>query len=202
MSVEGWKSLSEIGGLVALLLTLFFSGVLILTTRELNGRQAAELQAFHKSLADAETGLAVQQQRAANAEAELARLKAQVTWRTLSVEQGAFLQGFLFATPGQVNLRYTNGDSESLYLAIQVSEVLKKARWEVAVGGVTPPNGIVFGILISTGNDKDTQTLRSAFTKTGIAFGAGDVAEGFSLYTSTISGAPTLFIGSKPPTLP
>jgi hypothetical protein len=76
----------------------------------------------------------------------------------------------LGAKPGSVNLRWTDGDPEALYLAIQVSHILAKSKWQLATGSVKPLNAIVFGITIPDAAGNDVQTLREAFSAGGVAF--------------------------------
>jgi hypothetical protein len=74
MTLESWKSIFEIGGLIALLLTFIFGGGAWVTTNSLNKRQDAQLRSFNERLTEARTELGKQQVRAANAEHALAEV--------------------------------------------------------------------------------------------------------------------------------
>ena len=70
-SLEFWKDLFEISGVVLLLLTFIAGAGVLLFSRKLNSRQAAQLRQFDKDLTDAKTKLGEQQERAAAAEKAL-----------------------------------------------------------------------------------------------------------------------------------
>jgi ABC-type multidrug transport system fused ATPase/permease subunit len=143
------------------------------------------------------------EKEAANARLETERLKESIAWRTLSQESALALEKVLTSKPGSVNLRYMDGDPEALFLAIQISQILGKAKWQIAPGAVKPSNTIVFGISLPDNSSPDTQTLRDAFSTAKIPFSTSELpASGVSFSISTIQGAPTLMVGSKMPTLP
>src|SRR5712692_9128975 len=75
MSLEGWKSLFEIGGAILLFLTFIFGAGVVITGNWINERQAERLRQFDKSLTDAKTDLLSQEERAANAERDAADAK-------------------------------------------------------------------------------------------------------------------------------
>lgn len=75
MSLEGWKSVFEIGGVVLLFLTFAFGAGALWTARRVNDRQAAQLRQFDKDLTDAKTELGAQQERAATAELRLRQVE-------------------------------------------------------------------------------------------------------------------------------
>jgi hypothetical protein len=96
-----------------------------------------------------------------------------------------------------------DGDPESLFLAIQISQILTKAKWKVAPGAVKPANAIVFGIGLPDASGIDAQTLRRSFSAAGLSFSTDPLPPiGVSFSVSTINGAPTLMVGSKTPALP
>ena len=96
-----------------------------------------------------------------------------------------------------------DGDPEALFLAIQISHILSKAKWKVAPGAVKPDNAIVFGIGLPDVTGVDAQTLRGAFLAAKVPFASDALPPiGVSFSISTIQGAPTLMIGSKRPALP
>ncbi len=75
MSMEAWKTVFEIGGVILLFLTFVFGAGAVLTTNRLNKRQAAQLRQFDKQLTAAKLELASQQERTANADARVAGLE-------------------------------------------------------------------------------------------------------------------------------
>src|SRR6266478_4274798 len=75
MSLEAWKTIFEIGGVILLFLTFVFGAGALFTSTRINARQASELREFNNKLADAQTGLSKQQERTANAEGRVAGLE-------------------------------------------------------------------------------------------------------------------------------
>lgn len=144
------------------------------------------------------------EKEAANARLETEKIKEVVAWRALPPTVASELEKTLSAKPGSVNLRYTDGDPEALFLAIQISQILTQAHWKFAPGAVKPANAIVFGFVLPDANGVDAQTLREAFSAAKVPFTRGPLPQsGISFSISTIAGAPTLMVGSKePPKLP
>lgn len=156
-----------------------------------------------KSAGNALVRAAELEKEAANARLETEKIKKVVAWRVISPEDSLKLEQALSTKPGSVNLRYTDGDPESLFLAIQISQILTKAKWQVAPGALKPSNAIVFGINLPDADGIDAQTLRGAFSTAGIRFSINALPlGGVGFMISTIAGAPTLMVGSKLPTLP
>jgi hypothetical protein len=156
-----------------------------------------------RTAGDALVRAAELEKEAANARLETEKIKRAVAWRVISPEDALKLEKALVAKPGSVNLRYTDGDPEALYLAVQISQILTKANWHIAPGAIKPSNAIFFGIGLPDANGGDSQTLRGAFSAANIRFSISALPSGgvgFSI--STIAGAPTLMIGSKQPALP
>jgi hypothetical protein len=140
---------------------------------------------------------------AANARLETEKIKEVVAWRTIQPESASELEKVLAAKPGAVNLRYMDGDPEALFLAIQISQILTKAHWQVAPGAVKPSNAIVFGIDLPDATGADAQALREAFTAAKVPFSPNALpTAGISFSVSTIANAPTLMVGSRAPVLP
>lgn len=92
-----------------------------------------------------------------------------------------------------------DGDPESLFLAIQFSQILGKAGWQIAPGALKPVNAIVFGIRLPDDSGESALMLRKSFSKSKIPFDTNPVPLGPSFNVSTIEGAPMLMIGSRPP---
>lgn len=143
------------------------------------------------------------EKEAANAQLETEKIKAVVAWRTIPSTNSSDLEKALAVKPGAVNLRYTDGDPEALFLAIQFSQILAKANWNVAPGAIKPANAIVFGISLPDATGIDAQTLREAFSAAKVEFSPNPVPPGLGFSSITIPGAPMLMIGSRvPPQLP
>ncbi|MDQ6760478.1 MAG: hypothetical protein M3Z32_11545, partial [Acidobacteriota bacterium] len=68
-ALESWKTSFEIAGVVLLLLTFIAGSGVLWFSRRVNAAQAAQLRQFDKGLTDAKTDLAIQQERAAIADA-------------------------------------------------------------------------------------------------------------------------------------
>jgi hypothetical protein len=141
---------------------------------------------------------------AANARLETEKIKGVVAWRVLSPETASKLEQVLATKPGSVNLRYTDGDPEALFLASQISQILNQAHWKLAPGALKLPNTIIVGFVLPDATGADAQTLRGAFSSAKVPFMTNPLpASGLGFSTSTIAGAPTLMVGSKaPPKLP
>jgi hypothetical protein len=134
------------------------------------------------------------------AKLETEKLKQVVAWRIIPPAATAELEKVLSGKPGRVNLRYTDGDPEALFLAIQISQILGKAKWQVAPGSEKFANAVQFGIALPDSAGEDAKTLRSAFVASKISFSTGPLPpRGASFSVSTIPGAPTLMIGSRMP---
>jgi len=118
------------------------------------------------------------EKEAADARSETERLKQVVAWRTIAPVDALKLENALVGKPGAVNLRFMDGDPEALFLAIQFSQILSKAHWQVAPGALKPANAIVFGISLPDATSADAQTLRAAFVAAGIAFSPNPVPGG------------------------
>jgi hypothetical protein len=135
------------------------------------------------------------------AKLETEKLKQVVVWRTLSPENAAELLKSLSAHPGSVNLRYTSGDPESLFFAIQLSKTLHEANWQVAPGSENS-NLITFGVSLPGASSPDMDALRGAFSAAKIPFATEtppNTGSSVGFNIATIAGAPTLMVGSKPP---
>lgn len=140
---------------------------------------------------------------AAKARLETEKLKAVVTWRTLSAEQNSELDKVLSQKPGAVNLRWQDGDPEALFLAIQISQVLQRAHWNVAPGSIKPANSIIFGIIVPPESGEQADMLREALNGAKISYSSIPAPQpGASFNISTIPGAPSLIIGSRMPVVP
>jgi hypothetical protein len=80
---------------------------------------AHDLKSKDEKIADAGAAASAANERAETARLEQEKLKAQLAWRLIPPSIAPELKRVLSANPGSVNLRYTDGDPEALYLAIQ-----------------------------------------------------------------------------------
>lgn len=151
---------------------------------------------------DFELRIATLNQDAAVARLETEKLKAGVAWRTISADKALALERALAAKPGSVNLRYTDGDPEALFLAIQLSQIFRKANWQIAPGSLKQGNAIIFGLVLPDAAGADAISLREAFTVAQITFSPGpmpNTGTSTSFNVTTIPNAPMLMVGSRPP---
>jgi len=133
------------------------------------------------------------------AKLEAEKLKQIVAWREIPKESAEALEKSL-SSPGSVNLRWMDGDPEALFLAIQFSKILSKARWGVAPGAIKPANTVIFGISLPDSGMPAADLLRKAFVDAKIPFSPNQVPqEGVSFNVTTIPDAPTIIIGSRVP---
>jgi hypothetical protein len=75
LSVEALKSFFDVAAVVLLFLTFVAGAGVLITGSVINGRQAKQLQQFDVDLTKAKTDLSEQQERAANADAQVAGLR-------------------------------------------------------------------------------------------------------------------------------
>lgn len=170
----------------------------------LNGRIAAEkdraFEGFRIASASEVAGL---NRAAAEARLETEKIKDLVAWRTLPPDAAAALRAALAQAPGSVNLRYTDGDPEALFLASQIADILAAAQWKIAAGSLKLNNALVFGTFLPDADGADARALRNAFTAAGVPFETGPLPPGgVGFSVSTIAAAPVLMIGSKPRPMP
>src|ERR1700730_17440080 len=141
LNLHSWEELMlaslGVAGLIAFAVFMTTAAVVILTRRE-NAETKREYETYkltvegqvaeakREGIKAGETAgsalvrAAELEKEAANAKLETERLKATVAWRSISPEIAASLEKILSETPGSVNLRYTDGDPEALFLAIQI----------------------------------------------------------------------------------
>jgi hypothetical protein len=153
-----------------------------------------------KTAGDALVRAAGLEKEAATARLETEKLKQVVAWRTLSPDVRAKLDKVLASKPASVNLRYMDGDPEAMYLGVQMTEVLRKANWQVGPGSIKP-NGVIFEYILpqEEANNPAAQTLREAFKAADIPFFVGNVPPSSGFNVTAMPGAPTLLIGSRLP---
>lgn len=139
--------------------------------------------------------------QAAQARLEAEKIKQAVAWRTIPEDVTRSLISELSAHKGSVNLRWTNGDPEAMFVAIEFSQILGKAGWKIGSGASTM-RLLPFGIHIPNDDSADGKALRAAFEKVHIQFSAEpwpSNAFGLEFAVERIPNAPELYIGSRPP---
>jgi len=198
----GWRG-SIIGAIVTAIAVVFLMWGTHIRDKEGERQIAAANTAAgnaNERAANLEVKAAGLEKEAADAKLEQEKLKAQLAWRLISPAIASKLERVLSVDPGSVNLRYTDGDPEALYLAIQFSQIFAKAHWKVAPGAVKLSNAIVFGINLPDANSVDARTLRKAFSAANVPFSPNALPPpGVSFNISAILEAPVLMVGSKQP---
>jgi hypothetical protein len=191
----GWR-LSVFGALI----TMLGVASLWLGTRIRDLDSESKLAALNLEAGQARERAGKLEDRAARVERESADIQARLAWRTLAPEAAEKLKSALGDHPSAVNIRYTDGDPEALFLAIQFSRVLADAHWQVAPGALKFQNALVFQIRIPGPETPQCKYLRDAFTAAGIPFLTEELPPmGAAFSISQIADAPILMIGSKPP---
>lgn len=163
-SLEFWKNLFEIFGVVLLLLTFIAGAGVLGFSRKLNAVQREQLRQFDKRLTDAKLELGIQQERAANADsrvagleqdvanaktemakqqtraanAELALLQLQtrLAHRRISPDEQAELAAKLRPYAGSIVAVTKLGESEAAQFADDLVAVFHAAEWQVQLSNV------------------------------------------------------------------
>lgn len=168
MSLEGWKSLFEIGGVVLLALTFVFGAGALIVNNRLNSIQTKELGDFKLNFEKEQQKTAVAQKEAAEAKATAESFRLSVAQaderaaeanlalakfkqpRTLTLEQQDRIVSKIKAFPNQPFAVYGADDQESIDLTNILGHVLARATWNVQ----QPDSDIVvgkIGMLVATG---------------------------------------------------
>lgn len=139
--------------------------------------------------------------RAEEAKLEQERLKAQLAWRIISPDAAAKLEQLLAVKSGSVTIQYATGDPEAHALAIQLVNIFGKAKWKVAINGLTYSGTVLFGIWIPDPPTAEKILVRDAFTEIGVIFNTAVFPRvGTTIAVGgEIPNAPIVFVGTKPP---
>jgi len=190
MSLESWKTLFEIVGLILLALTFLAGLGAWYFGRKVNEVQAETLRKFDLQLTEAKIDLTKQQGRAVQAEKDVAELKRQnlvaegrledeksarvkieeaVAWRELSkkdqLEIGSRLNPF---SPQIAKLSYNANDSEASTFCLDIVATLRLSKWNVPdpleLSRMYPPSSVPLpvGIFVSSTGDKASRDARDA----------------------------------------
>ncbi|HUZ30849.1 MAG TPA: hypothetical protein VMV19_01895 [Xanthobacteraceae bacterium] len=156
--------------------------------------------ALEKDTSKANERAAALENEAAQARLEQERLKAAVSWRTLSPDTLARLTAGLGDPKGSVVLAYTSGDPEALFLAIQISKTFEAAHgWTLGADARTYPDRILWGLYIP-GNGTLVEHVRAAFTAAKIPFLTDAIPEPPMRFGPPMTPDTVLiFVGSKQP---
>jgi hypothetical protein len=126
--------------------------------------------------------IAASEARAAEAQLETEKLKAQFAWRFLPLEKVAELANKLRATPASVQISYLQSDPECLYFAKQWWAIFRMARWPVQMQGSTSGE-LWFGIILEGGagsnetpaSQEATALVMKALSEAGIGFNVAPI---------------------------
>jgi hypothetical protein len=151
--------------------------------------------------------VAAAEARAAEAERETQRLRAQFAWRRLSPDQMVKIAVKLRPTRGSIGISYVHSDPECQYFAFQFLEASKAAGWAVGMlGGIY--GELRFGIIVPDAGPEDelTALVMDAFSDVGIGFNIAPIpswttAVGSGDGSSSGENSAHMFIGPRQPTV-
>jgi hypothetical protein len=176
MTLDSWNDLFNVASVGLVALTFFVGLGALITGRQVNQRQRAQLLQLSTDLAKAQTGLAEQQTRAAIAEKALLDLQERARPRTVDAACRAILLERLKI--GQplipVSVEFVGGSTSEPYgLATALAEILREARWTVqsfdggpALGN--PPVGINVRVSGAVGPTPQAQQLVDTLNLCGL----------------------------------
>jgi hypothetical protein len=161
----GWRA-SILGAVITAIAVIF----LMWGTRVRDRASEGALAGLNSSAARAHERAAALEKEAADANLRTAEIMKATAWRQLLPEQQQKILEVLSKKPGKVVLAWIANDPESLGLAVQLSDLLAKAHWEVAGSARTYPSVLLWDIHIpaTRGAEGATQSLRDAFTNANI----------------------------------
>lgn len=122
-------------------------------------------------------------ERAANAELETERLRAQFSWRRLSSEQIEKFLAVLTDKPKlSIRIEYVGADPESNTFAHEIGGLFKKAGWKVGYTSASYPGAVTFGLcvpLYAPPNLDACGIARMAFSAASIEYLGGNTPKWF-----------------------
>lgn len=136
---------------------------------------------------------------AKEAKLEQEKLKAQLSWRTLTPKMIEQLTAALQPTQSSVTLACIAHDPEALFLTIQISEAFKNAKWNLRNESRSYARRIIFGIVIPGPDNENVAIVRKAFAAAGIPFAIEDVPPAEMTYSDSSTTPVTVIIGSRRP---
>jgi hypothetical protein len=165
----------------------------------------AELTTHGKQL---ENDTAIAKQQAAEATERSSRIEQAGKWRELSPAQKLALLNIFKLGTGSIDLSYPANDSEALFFALQIGDVLKEAnlpeeKWAINFRPRQFSKTLFFGLNISGEESRPLVFLRAAFSDAGIAFSEHQISDvddfpGMIIARAAVSTKPTIYVGSKP----
>ncbi|MGB9406871.1 MAG: hypothetical protein WCA89_05000 [Terracidiphilus sp.] len=126
MSLEGYKSLFEIGGVVLLFLTFVFGAGALITSNRINVVQSQELRDFKLRIEDEQQKTALAQKEAAEAQLAL-RQYVNVLAKSANprlIDHERFIELMKGNTEGSAEIWYEPDDEEAHFFAIQLMNAL------------------------------------------------------------------------------
>jgi hypothetical protein len=196
MSVESLKSLCDVAAVVMLFLTFAAGFGALLTGNIINARQEEKLRNFESDITAAKSALAIQQERAANAENNLLQLRESLKDRVITPVQEKILIDALRGAPsGKVEVWWTGSDTDSVGLAKQMVEIFRQSGWppateHFAAGGTG--NGLFIAVHDHTNAPAYAASIQKAYKLIGFEM------NGFSKPDVPV-GSVQIFIGHKIP---
>jgi len=172
MSLEAWKTLFEITGVVLLFLTFLSGAGVLFTSTRINERQAEKLKQFDSDLTAAKFALSVQEERAANLEKEAAALLKQLidqgprSHLLYGERQERLIEQLKPFTGQKIEVRFCRAsfnqffiDNDTMGVVMRLQDILRKSLWSVIPFVIDNCGGN--GIEVSV-NPKAPDTVRKA----------------------------------------
>lgn len=151
MSLENWKAVFEIGGVILLFLSFVFGAGALITSNRINVIQARQLKDFQLKIESEQQKTALAQKEAADAQR---RLETQVAPRRLTGEQRAELTKLLQNNSDPVGIVVVSAllDPESSDFADDFSAAIADAKWKTlrVKNRLTQKTGISVGTVEGT----------------------------------------------------
>lgn len=174
---------------------------------ETQRRHDEDMAALHLQASQANERAAKLEIEAAAANERTAEIMKATAWRGFTPSEIASLEASLSAHPGKIVIGWILGDAESLSLATQFANILRRAnpQWTFMSDAKAYETALVFGIYIpaSPGADDVVNTLRNAFKSADIEFKTQDLPKSTGMGFGDPGSKENLaliFFGSKEPT--
>lgn len=194
--VFGWSNVALIAGAALVLfgtLGAFWSGGI----RE---RYADErISGNEAQTASAKADAARANEETAKAQLELERLRAQVSWRTISVADATAIATRLAQQPSVVLLAHPDGDAEATKYMIELGKCFEAARWKVLTQSRNLGSALYTGISIAPPDNDHAELVRAALQTAGIETRRDPLPPAITVMGSLPAAATvTIFVGTKP----
>ena len=103
-----------------------------------------------------------------------AQFESQFSWRVIDDERSAALLRKLSVSPKTIAIEYPPGDQEAAFLATQLIQIFKDAKWTVAPRA-TPSPPLLFGLDVPGPHNDTTKMVVEAFSAVGIVPATADL---------------------------